>query len=294
MGYMKIPNLYKDQSVLMFRECYALEKVHGTSAHVLWEPGAVRLHHGGAKREQFEALFDVDELVRRFTEHFPNVKVCVYGEAYGGKCQGMSKHYGPDLKFVAFEVRIGETWLRVTDAHSVACKLGLDFVPYERISTSLDEVDRARDAHSGIAHRNGMGDKIREGVVLRPLEEFTKNNSARVMAKHKRDEFMETATPRKVDPNALETLRDAKAVAEEWVTEMRLTHVADAVQARRLQEAETLTAEPLSIEDTGDVIRAMVEDVKVEGAGEIEWSPAVQKAVGKKAAALWKAKVAVV
>jgi len=32
MGYLNIDNLYKAQEVLMFRECYAMEKIHGTSA----------------------------------------------------------------------------------------------------------------------------------------------------------------------------------------------------------------------------------------------------------------------
>ena len=30
MGYMHIDNLYKDQRILQFKECYALEKIHGT------------------------------------------------------------------------------------------------------------------------------------------------------------------------------------------------------------------------------------------------------------------------
>ena len=29
MGYKKINNLYKDQTILSFKECYAMEKVHG-------------------------------------------------------------------------------------------------------------------------------------------------------------------------------------------------------------------------------------------------------------------------
>lgn len=37
MGYMHIDNLYKNQDMLIFRECYALEKIHGTSAHVSWK-----------------------------------------------------------------------------------------------------------------------------------------------------------------------------------------------------------------------------------------------------------------
>lgn len=39
MSYMHIDNLYKSQTLLMFRECYALEKIHGTSAHVMWKDG---------------------------------------------------------------------------------------------------------------------------------------------------------------------------------------------------------------------------------------------------------------
>ena len=38
MGYLHIENLYRPiaQSILLFREVYALEKIHGTSAHVGW------------------------------------------------------------------------------------------------------------------------------------------------------------------------------------------------------------------------------------------------------------------
>ena len=32
MSYMHIDNLYKNQDILLFKECYALEKIHGTSA----------------------------------------------------------------------------------------------------------------------------------------------------------------------------------------------------------------------------------------------------------------------
>ena len=34
MGYRHIDNLYKNQDILLFRECFALEKIHGTSANV--------------------------------------------------------------------------------------------------------------------------------------------------------------------------------------------------------------------------------------------------------------------
>lgn len=42
MGYLHIDNLYKNRDILLFRECWALEKVHGTSAHYADGPSAER------------------------------------------------------------------------------------------------------------------------------------------------------------------------------------------------------------------------------------------------------------
>jgi len=66
MGYMHIENLYRNQTILMFRECYALEKLHGTSAHIRWSDGKVHFRHGGEKRENFIALFDESALAAAF------------------------------------------------------------------------------------------------------------------------------------------------------------------------------------------------------------------------------------
>ena len=43
MGYLHIENLYRPaaQTLLLFKRLYALEKVHGTSAHVAWRDGKV-------------------------------------------------------------------------------------------------------------------------------------------------------------------------------------------------------------------------------------------------------------
>ncbi len=49
MGYRKIPNLYKDADILLFKDCFASEKVHGTSAHVSWKDGKVNFFAGGGE-----------------------------------------------------------------------------------------------------------------------------------------------------------------------------------------------------------------------------------------------------
>ncbi len=201
----------------------------------------------------------------------------IYGEAYGGKLQGMSATYGPDLKFVVFEVKIVDNWLDTLAANRIAIKFDLEFVYYTKISTDLDAINAERDADSAQAIRNGMGEgHKREGVVLRPLIELQTNNGGRIIVKHKRDDFRETKTPRVVSEEQLVVLENAKAIAEEWVTPHRLEHVLD------------LFSPDVGMEQAGKIIPAMVNDILSEAEGEIVNSKAARKAIGKTTVKLLK------
>ena len=277
MGYAHIENLYRPeaQRILLFRECYALEKIHGTSAHVAWDGSDIRYHSGGEKHENFVKIFDGMDLAAGFAAL--GKPFTIYGEAYGGKCQGMKATYGDKLKFVAFDVQIGDAWLSVPDAATFVERLGLEFVYFQRIPTDLATLDAARDWPSAQARRNGILEpRMSEGVVLRPPFECTGNDGSRICAKHKRPEFSERKTIPDVDPSKREMLEKAEAIAEEWVTEMRLTHVLDKL------------GNPTEMADTGKVIEAMVEDVCREASGEIRDSKAARKAIGGAAAKLFK------
>jgi len=282
MAYQHIENLYKVREILAFRECYAMEKIHGTSAHISFSPvnGKVNFFAGGCKHEQFVVLFDEPELTAKFNELAHLVGDVIFGEAYGGKIQKMSKTYGPDFRFVVFDVKVGDCWLDVPNAESVAKRLGLEFVHYRRVPTDLEVLNAERDADSVQAIRNGMGEgHKREGIVLRPPFEAKLNNGERVIAKHKRDDFKETATPRKMNQDKFEVLHQAQAIADEWVTEMRLLHVLDAFP------------QPWDITQTGKLISAMIEDVTREAAGEIVDSREARAAIGKKTALMFKARL---
>lgn len=277
MAYMHIDNLYKSQAILQFRECYALEKIHGTSAHISWKDGHVSLSSGGEKADRFAELFDLETLAAAF-EAIGHPDVVVFGEAYGGKQQGQSWRYGKELKFVAFEVKVDETWLSVPNAADVVSKLGLEFVHYEIVSTDLPSLDAQRDAPSMQAIRNGMGDnKRREGVVLRPVTEFRDHRGNRIICKHKRDEERETKTPRQViDPNRQVVLTQAGAIADEWVTPTRLAHVLDKIEGEK------------GIERMREVIASMVEDVRREASGEIVESREACAAIARKTSELFR------
>lgn len=283
MSYMHIENLYKNQSVLLFKRVYAMEKIHGTSAHIKWRadsiPGKLSFFSGGSPHMEFESLFDRTKLEEIFQADCPNKNTIIYGEAYGGKLQNMSKTYGPKLKFVAFEVNIEDKWLCVPDAYEFTTKFGLDFVHYKEVPAEVSTLDEERDAPSQQAIKNGILEpRNREGIVIRPLVEVTLNNGSRVIAKHKRAEFGETKTPRVVGAD-LEVLEEAKSIAEEWVTWMRLDHVIDSA---------SLTLEMKSIPA---LLAAMKEDILRESAGEVVFSKEAEKAINVKTVGMFKEKV---
>jgi len=279
MGYRHIKNLYADQTILMFKECYAMEKIHGTSASISISNNDLHFFSGGEKHEKFVELFDREALMQKF-EEMELDNITFYGEAYGGKQQGMSHTYGKELRFIVFEVKIDDKWLDVPNAEMFAKNFGLEFVAYEKVSTDLAALDAERDRPSRQAKRNGiLEDKKAEGVVLRPLIELTKNNGERIICKHKRADFSETKTPIPVDPSKQKVLFEAKLIAEEWVTPMRLSHVLDKL------------GNPSDMSQTGNVIKAMIEDVQRESEGFVAWNKDVEKAVGRKTVELYKAKV---
>ena len=284
MSYQHIENLYKNQTILLFKECFVLEKIHGSSAHVAWNDGRLRFFAGGVSQLAFEALFEHARLKELFSA-LGHPKVTVYGEAYGGSQQGMKANYGDKLKFIAFEVLIGEAWLNVVNCVDVTQKLGLEFVAWEKVSTDLAVLDAWRDKPSVQAQRSGCGEKPAEGIVLRPLLEFRDHRGDRIIAKHKRKEFAERASGKdtEVDPARHELLVKAEAIAAEWVTPMRMQHVLDKVRVKLGREPE--------IRDTKVVITAMTEDVFREAKREIVESKDAHKAIGGLAAKLFHAEL---
>lgn len=282
MGYLHIDNLYKNQAILLFKECYALEKIHGTSTEINWdfETKTVSFSSGGESESKFKALFDVKFLKTNFEEMFIDQNVTIYGEGYGGKQQGMSHTYGKVLKFIGFDVKVGSVWLNVPNAENVCTKLNLEFVSYKIVKTDLESLTAALNEPSVQAVRNGIIEpKKHEGIVLRPLIELRTNNGERLIAKYKHDEFNETKTKREISPEQVSILEDANEIAEEWVTPMRLEHV--------LQKYPV----DVNMESMGNIIKSMIEDVYREGINEIIESSAVGKAIGKKTVKLFKDKL---
>jgi len=285
MAYLHhIENLYKPsgQAILLFKECYALEKIHGTNTKITFnaETGELKFFSGGEKHARFLTLFNQEELKAKFVAMGlpPDRIITVYGEAAGGSQQAMSHTYGPNLFFIAFDVEIGENWQDVPNAEQICNNLGIEFIPYRKIRAELAEMDAERDRPSEVAIRKGVVNPgPREGVVLRPLIEVKFNNGSRVICKHKQEWARETATPRKVEinPEKENALIEGQAIADEYVTYTRLEHILDKIPDHHMEKMR-------------DIISAMQEDVLREASGEIVVSEMAKKAIGKKTVEQYK------
>lgn len=286
MGYASIANLYADTRILELPECFALEKIHGTSAWIHYTPATDTdpeklVLHSGEQQNVFQVLFDQEKLLEVFRAWGKTVKV--HGECYGGKIQKNAWRYGDKIRFVAFDVNFDGNWLWIPGAKDVVDALGLEFVHYVCIPTSLDRIDAERDATSEQAIRNGVttrdGEFIRrEGVVLRSITEMVDRRGNRICAKHKRKEERETKTERIVNVDKQVALKAAQEVADEWVTENRIKNA----QSHFSEHKWVIT-------NMRELIRYVHDDVHKEAGAEITPSPENSKEICRKAAVLIKA-----
>lgn len=278
MGYMHINQLYKQKDILLFKECFASEKLHGTSSHISFKDNVLHFFAGGEKHENFLKIFDIEKLTNKFNEIYASQSITIFGELYGGKCQAMSDTYGKELKFCAFDVKYEDVWQDFLVAERIVKNIGLEFVYYKKISTDIKDIDAERDASSTQAIINGCGSgKKREGVVLRPLIEMMNKNGERIIAKHKRDDFSENKTPRKVDTENQKVLEEADSIAEEWVTANRLKNI-----------LSHLPEDKKDISNMKNIIQLMVDDVIREGKNEIIDSKEARKAISSKTVQIFK------
>jgi len=279
MGYLEIENLYKDQCVLMFKKLWATEKIDGTSAHIHYNgEKTVTYFSGGGSHDLFIKLFDQEKILNTMQELFGSKKVTLYGEFYGGKIQKRSYMYGLKSDFILFDIQVDNAWLSFDKVVELGKKFNLDVVESEIIDSTVEEIERVAKKTSALALKKGMGEHLREGIVLHPLIEVVCNNGNRVIAKYRNDVSNETKTPRPIaDPEKLKVLQEAKAIADEWVTPNRLNHVLN-----KLASEQKINVETINKKDTSTVIQGMIDDVIKESKNEIVDSNEAKKEIGVK------------
>lgn len=107
----------------------------------------------------------------------------LYGEGYGPKIQSGGKYAG-EQRFVLFDVRVGDVWLRRESVEDIAAHLGIEVVPIIGRGTLADAIEMTRN---GFASRWGAFEA--EGIVARPTVELLDRRGQRVITKVKVRDF---------------------------------------------------------------------------------------------------------
>lgn len=212
-----------------------------------------------------------------------HVMALTTGETLFGEWAGKGIQKGIDYgarDFYAFGLMVDSELASWDELTTICMTLGVKTVPL--ISAQYDvphpfALQALRDQPSKIAGTNW------EGVCLSSHPQKTDRYGRPLIVKIKSPTFAETAREKKDRPAGQAIVMDgARAFAEDYVTAMRLEHVLDQVR-------ESSGSNPLDVRLTGDVLRAMYQDVAREGATDLAALPEdQQKLVGKVVAELTK------
>jgi hypothetical protein len=115
----------------------------------------------------------------------------VFGEGYGATIQKGGGDYRPDQGFIVFDVMVTDTgaFLERADVEDIAANLGLPVAPIVGKGPLWDAVYCLQQHEDPAWSRLKEGDKLAEGLVLRPETELRTRLGRRVISKLKVKDF---------------------------------------------------------------------------------------------------------
>ena len=163
---------------------YVVE-VHGKTENANMRPDEVKL---------LQEIGDVEKLIEAFTYDAkkPEDECIIFGETYGKGMQKSGGRYCKDrLKFICFDIKIGNTWLKRDAVEDICRKLGIDVVPYLGEMT-LDEAIAL--VKTGFLSKVSEDSTLEaEGVVLRAPLGILDRMGRRIITKVKTVDFRNLA-----------------------------------------------------------------------------------------------------
>ena len=171
------------------------EKIDGTNVRVMWD-GASMSFNGKSDNAQMPgplmqtliAQFSNLPMLDLFNEKFGDDPVTIYGEGFGGSIQKGGATYGPEQRFVAFDIRVGDWWLRRKDFNELTRSLAIPVVPEIGVMTLTEAAELASRGFD-----SAYGPFPAEGVIARPETELRARNGERIIVKIKTRDFVQDA-----------------------------------------------------------------------------------------------------
>lgn len=196
--YTDIENLRDFPEVFAVgEEVVVSEKIHGTNSRIGMVEGALLAGSHGLQRRrpEPEAMATntywfpaTQEPVMRLLEDLAERHrvVILYGEIYGSRIQKLSYGMRRGLGFAAFDLWVDERYLDPDEFAAECERHGVDTVPLlGRGPFSLDRIAELSRGKTTLPDQH-----IREGVVVRPVEERLDPKIGRAILKYLSDDYL--------------------------------------------------------------------------------------------------------
>ena len=171
------------------------EKVDGTNVRVIWEREVDFEEHEVRTSIEYRGRTDratlhpelLSHLADKFNsesaheylhDQFPS-GATLYGEGYGAGIQ-KGGCYGPDKRFILFDILVGEWWLSEGAARGIASALGIPHVPTIARGGLAVGIEMVRHGLDSV-----MGSGYAEGLVAKPVVPLAMRNRDRLITKIK-------------------------------------------------------------------------------------------------------------
>lgn len=254
--YPHIDNLTSNSDLYLLKEVVVTEKVDGTNARFGLCEGQFLV--GGRNiifgpnddPFGFHSWVIESDIEARVRRAIPDCQtVTIFGEWFGpGIQKGID--YGTERRFAGFDICFANGWADPYRARDFFAKMELPTVPVVyRGPMEQEYIDNLRGwpTHIGVQKEGNTW----EGVVITPTRVLKDRWGNRLIAKAKNPNFSEVARgPKEPKPGIAQ--KDVDAILA-YCTPERLRHVLTALRERGVDVTTQKT--------TGEVIRAMVEDV---------------------------------
>jgi len=175
-------------------EYYDVE-VHGKTDKANMRPDEVELLKSLGDKDKLIKAFSCERPAPEYGEGktdivLPESECIIFGETYGKKMQAAGGRYCKDrLKFICFDIKIGDTWLRREAVEDICGKLGIDVVPYLGEMTLQEAIEKVKAGFASAVSEDPTLEA--EGIVLRAPLGLLDRMGRRIITKVKTKDFRE-------------------------------------------------------------------------------------------------------
>ncbi len=198
--YTNIENMRNFPHIFQEGEMVVLtEKIHGTNSRVAIIEGELMAGSHRLQRERPEddnfaanlywyplSLSSVRSLLENLTKEYK--QIILYGEIYGSRIQTLDYGHKNTMGYRAFDILIDGHYLSWPEFTLLCAQYGIDTVPVvASIPFNLDTIKKYSEGNTLLMEDNAH---IREGVVVKPLQERRDPKLGRCILKYVSDQYL--------------------------------------------------------------------------------------------------------